>query len=235
MYTQVLLAGLGLGIISSFHCVGMCGPLALALPVGHLGKNKSIIAIFLYNAGRVLTYSALGLLFGLAGRRIALAGWQQGFSIVLGSILLLVVLWQHFYKRSAQPAWMQRSFDYLQRPVYKLLQQKSLLGFAGIGIVNGLLPCGMVYLAIAGALATTSTGMSVLFMMGYGIGTMPAMMLLSFFKVRISISARQYIRKSIPYIAAGMAILLILRGMNLGIPFVSPVIASAAPDAIICH
>ena len=102
-------------------------------------------------------------------------------------------------------------------------------------MANGLLPCGMVYLAIAGALSLSEVPMGMLFMTGFGAGTLPALMALHYSGHLISLSFRQQIKKAMPIFVAGMAVLLVLRGMNLGIPFISPVLAAAPGKAIICH
>jgi sulfite exporter TauE/SafE len=117
----------------------------------------------------------------------------------------------------------------------RLLRSPRLYHYLLLGMANGLLPCGMVYLAIAGTLSTTSIGSSMLFMAAFGTGNLPAMLILSFFGVHIKMSLRQQIKKAVPFIIAGMAVLLILRGLNLGIPFVSPVLADAPQPVISCH
>lgn len=231
----VIITGFVLGLISSFHCVGMCGPLALSLPVQHLEKLRQVLAIFLYNIGRIISYSLLGLLFGLAGRSIYLAGVQQWFSILLGITMLLISI-QYFFKGNAlHPRWLNGFHQVIQQLMLKALQSKNMVAYLLLGMANGLLPCGMVYLAIAGALSTTEWANSVLFMSFFGLGTLPAMFLLGFFSVKLNPLTRQHIRKLIPYVAVIMAVILILRGLNLGIPFISPVMAGRTPSAIVCH
>src|SRR5439155_9068021 len=108
---QAATAGLLLGLLSSFHCGGMCGPLALALPVHHLQRIQQVIAIVLYNTGRVITYSLMGALFGWAGRGIYIAGVQQWFSITLGIIILLLAILNYFLNSPVSPKWL-RGFHY---------------------------------------------------------------------------------------------------------------------------
>jgi uncharacterized protein len=236
---QVIAAGGVLGLISSFHCVGMCGPLALALPVHHLPKMKQVIAILLYNAGRVFTYAVLGTLFGWAGRHIYLAGFQQWFSITMGFIILLLVMINFVLPRprgtAFTPGWL-RAFHYqIQQLMGRLLGSPNIVHYAWLGMANGLLPCGMVYLAIAGALTASAVADSVVFMAAFGSGTLPAMLGLSLFGMHIKLSMRQQLKKAVPYVVACMAVLLILRGMNLGIPFISPVLAEAPEQAVSCN
>ncbi|WP_207515684.1 sulfite exporter TauE/SafE family protein [Longitalea luteola] len=232
---QAAMAGLLLGLVSSFHCVGMCGPLALALPVHRLQRTQQVIAVILYNTGRVITYAALGALFGWLGRRIYIAGFQQWFSIAMGVIILLLAFFYYYQQRPFSPGWLRNFHSSIQNGMGRLLLSPRLPHYLLLGMANGLLPCGMVYLAIAGTLSTGSMGESVLFMTFFGAGTLPAMLILSFLGFRIKLSLRQQFKKAVPFIIAGMAVLLILRGLNLGIPFVSPVMARSPQPVISCH
>jgi uncharacterized protein len=234
MLTPVI-AGMLLGLVGSFHCVGMCGPLALALPVHHLQRAQQATAIILYNIGRVITYSLIGGLFGWAGRSIYIAGFQQWFSITMGIVILMLTALNYFLSSPLSPKWL-RSFHYsIQGLMGRLLKSPREYHYLLLGMANGLLPCGMVYLAIAATLSTSSVSESILFMASFGAGTLPAMLALSFFGVHIKLSIRQQLKKAMPYFVAGMAVLLILRGLNLGIPFVSPVLADAPQPVISCH
>jgi len=213
----------------------MCGPLVLALPVHHMRREKQAFAVVLYNAGRIITYSLIGLLLGLAGRRIYLAGFQQWFTISLGIVMLLAAF-RYFYQRATvQPKWMWSFHGAINHLMIRFLQSKNVTGYLLLGVANGLLPCGMVYLAIAGALTAPTVANSVLFMALFGTGTLPAMLALGLFGLRISLPVRQRVKTAMPFVMAAMAVLLILRGLNLGIPFISPVIADAPGHVISCH
>lgn len=232
---QAIIAGGALGLMSSFHCVGMCGPLALSLPIQHLPAPQRYLALLLYNSGRIITYTLLGLLLGLAGRQLFISGGQQWLSIVLGVLILIVALNYYLFKNLWEPRWMQ-SFHYkIQGWMGQLLQSASLTSFLFLGMANGLLPCGMVYIAVAGALSTASLTESVGFMMSFGLATLPAMLLLSLAGMHINLSVRRSIKKVMPLMVAFVAVLLILRGLNLGIPFISPVLPQSAGTAAHCH
>jgi sulfite exporter TauE/SafE len=183
----------------------------------------------------VITYATLGLLFGLAGRKLYLAGLQQWFSIIAGSIMLALAIQYFIRKRPVQPSWMNGFNRIVQKAMQACLQSKQVGAYLFLGMANGLLPCGIVYLAIAGALSTTEVYHSVLFMTVFGMGTLPAMLLLSILGLRADISFRLRIKRAMPIVITTVAVLLILRGMNLGIPFISPHLASNTAAELSCH
>lgn len=235
MIWQAIIAGGTLGLISSFHCVGMCGPLALSLPVHHLPKGRQLMAVLLYNAGRVITYTFIGLLLGIAGHQLFLAGWQQWFSVASG-ILVLVFTFQYFLLKEVwQPSWLLRFHLFVQTMMSRLLAARMLPAYLLLGMANGLLPCGMVYLAIAGALSAPQISESALFMLAFGSATLPAMLATGIIGMRIDMTARRLFRRAMPYMVVAVAILLILRGLNLGIPFLSPAMATNPGPALQCH
>ena len=235
MNWQVIITGLSLGLISSAHCIGMCGPFSLALPVAQLSSAKKTLALFIYNFGRVITYSLMGLVFGLAGRKIYLAGLQQKFSIVLGIVVIILVIQYYVFRKTNQPSFIKNIYRPVQQWIFKLWGNPAKANYLLLGIANGLLPCAMVYIAIAGALNTTEVSNAVVFMAMFGAGTLPAMILFTYFGSFLKVSARNTIKKAMPYLFTAMAVLLILRGMNLGIPFISPVMEAGPKDAISCH
>jgi len=235
MSIQIIIGSLLLGMISSFHCIGMCGPLVLALPVKHLPVLQRTGALLLYHTGRIGVYTSFGLLFGLLGRRIYLAGLQQWLSIVLGIVILVILIQYYLYRKVARPTLLRPLYQWMEKCTLQLWKAPSLHSFFLLGAINGLLPCGMVYLALAMALSTSHVGYGVLLMMLYGIGTLPVLMGLSLLGTHISIGIRSKIRKAMPYVMAMMAVCLILRGLNLGIPFVSPVLSAPPGQVVECH
>lgn len=237
MLAAVAIAGFTLGAAGSLHCIGMCGPLSLALPTHHFSATKRFIALFIYQLGRIITYSILGLLFGLLGTTIAIAGFQQQFSIFLGIIILLLAILYRLQKTSLHIKWLNGFYLFIQQLIVKLFKKaKSPFSFLLLGMANGLLPCGMVYVAMAGAMAAENLTESIFFMSMFGAGTLPAMLFVSYMGQMIALPARQAMKKAVPYFVMAMAIILILRGMNLGIPYISPSIPSvhAAPEAVVC-
>lgn len=233
---NLIFAAISLGFLGSFHCVGMCGPIALSLPIkNHSGFGK-LSSILSYNFGRALTYSVLGLLFGLIGESFALFGMQQALSVVLGSIILLsVVIPVHYTNKFQITQPLFRFFNALKTKMTNLFQKRSLSSLFTIGLLNGLLPCGLVYIAIAGAIASGSAVKGAVFMAGFGLGTIPLMMTLSWFVNLINPRFRSGLRFAFPYLVSVMAILMILRGMNLGIPYISPKMEISAKNQINFH
>ncbi len=236
MLWSLIISGLTLGAVGSLHCAGMCGPLSLALPVHHLSKTEKFLSLLLYQFGRVITYSVLGLIFGLAGRRIYISGYQQGFSIILGVIVLVLAAMYFIQKHSIHLSFLNRFYLFTQKMITNLLGSKaSSSNFLMIGMANGLLPCGMVYIAIAATLSLTQVIHSVLFMAMFGLGTLPAMMLIAYASQMMNIEVRQLFRKAVPVFITIIGIVLILRGLNLGIPFISPALPHASGQAVVCH
>lgn len=219
----MLWAAISLGLLGSLHCVGMCGPIALSLPVQDKSQYARFLAILIYNLGRIITYSALGALFGLLGQGFAIFGLQQILSIVLGVIILLSVLLPgDLFAQFSFTSKLHQLFSKLKISLGNLFQNRSIKALFYIGLLNGLLPCGLIYMAITGALASGSVLSGTLFMALFGLGTVPAMFSVAWFGNLISVKFRLGITKAMPYVVSVMAVLLILRGMNLGIPYISP-------------
>jgi sulfite exporter TauE/SafE len=163
-----------LGLLGSFHCIGMCGPIALALPVGGTSLAERIVAAFIYNFGRILTYSLFGVLFGIIGKTFALAGWQQVFSITIGVLIVLSILVPGVLSSGNKITGFAYSFtSRIKNGMRNFFQQRTLSSFFFIGMLNGLLPCGLVYLAVAGASATSGPAEGAAYMALFGAGTLP--------------------------------------------------------------
>lgn len=236
MLWPVLISGLTLGAAGSLHCVGMCGPLSLALPVNHFSKTKKFLSLFLYQTGRIFTYSLIGLLFGLAGRRIYISGYQQWFSVAMGILILVLATLYFFHRYNLHFPILNRFYFFVQQLISRLLNKARTPGsFFAMGLANGLLPCGLVYVAVAATLSFTEVMQSVGFMAMFGAGTLPAMMLVAYAGQKLKLETRQLLRKAVPYFVFAMGCILILRGLNLGIPFLSPELPQSPGQALECH
>lgn len=220
---ELIIAAISLGLLGSFHCIGMCGPIALALPVHQYSPLKKYFSIFLYNLGRVITYSFLGLVFGLLGQSFFLGGFQQILSIVIGVLLLLsVILANTKWFNSNKLGFLYSFINSVKIQLGNLFNKKGLHFLFFIGLLNGLLPCGLVYLGIAGAIASGHYMKGAEFMFYFGVGTVPIMYAVAFLGQFITLKYRNHIRYAMPFVVSIMAVMLIVRGLNLGIPYVSP-------------
>jgi sulfite exporter TauE/SafE len=210
------------GLLGSFHCAGMCGPIALATPTVGVTTMERINGKLVYNAGRLLTYAVLGALLGLFGFGLKLAGLQQTVSIVAGIIVIGSVLFSAYFVRLAPSSF----FSIGANRMGQLFKQKTYKALLGIGLLNGLLPCGFVYIALVGSLATQSVGEGFLFMLAFGLGTVPMMFGISMVGQFLTQPFRSRINKLVPVFAVLIGCLFIVRGLNLGIPYISPKVSA---------
>lgn len=218
-----ILAAFFIGLVGSLHCIGMCGPIVIALPVPDSSNLSFFTGRILYNIGRVITYSFLGAVLGLVGSKIALAGAQQVVSITLGVIIIIAVLLPQRYKNFfAQHPWIQKLAEPLKANIGVLFKKGTFSAMFLIGVLNGFLPCGLVYVALAGAIASGDAISGAAVMILFGLGTVPAMFAASVFGKFINVGIRTKIRKAVPALAILLGTIFIMRGMNLGIPYLSP-------------
>ncbi len=214
---MALWTALAIGFFGSFHCVGMCGPIALALP-GLKGSGLSFITgRVLYNFGRIVTYTLLGALFGIIGKSIIVAGLQKGLSIFLGmAIIASVLLRSSYFNTLKKKSGFTYLFESLKKQIQKQFKKRGFSTLFTIGILNGLLPCGFVYIGLAGSVTTGSLWEGALFMSLFGLGTFPAMMLMAMAPGLISVNLRKRINRLIPGLAVLLGIFLIYRGVVMG-------------------
>ncbi|OIQ41815.1 MAG: hypothetical protein BM563_00450 [Bacteroidetes bacterium MedPE-SWsnd-G1] len=216
-----------LGLLGSFHCAGMCGPIAFVLPIDRSNSAKKIVQISLYHIGRLLTYSFIGFIFGWIGKGLYLAGFQQRISILIGVLMIVMIL---------IPVRIFNKYNF-SKPLYsavgkvksglgKLLKQKSNKALFSIGILNGFLPCGMVYMALVGAMAGGTSLDGAFYMALFGLGTIPLMTMAVYLGNFLSLNVRAKIQKAVPIFVVVIGLLFITRGLGLGTPYISPSDAS---------
>lgn len=233
----MLLSAVILGLMGSLHCVGMCGPIAFMLPVDQSNNFKKFGQIFIYHFGRLLAYGIIGLLFGLLGKGLYVFGMQQKLSVAIGVLMILMVL---------VPIKVFNKYN-LSKPIYKIiskvknrlgreLKRKSSDTFLTIGFLNGFLPCGLVYMALFGAIAMGSAVEGSLYMMLFGAGTIPLMTTAIYFSGLLKGGVRQKVQKLIPVFVIVVGALFIVRGLGLGVPYLSPKpTIEITADSIECH
>ncbi len=220
---SILISAFVLGIMGSFHCAGMCGPIAIALPLHGNSVGGKIFGGTLYNLGRTITYGIMGALFGLLGQGVAMIGFQQKISIIMGGLMIISVLFPALFRNqySMSKSWLS-VVGKLKSSIGKMFSIRSYPSLFFIGMLNGLLPCGLVYMAIAGAIGTGSVGLGTLYMILFGLGTIPMLLSISLAGNLLSLTVRKRINKLIPVMVVVVGIFFILRGLSLGIPYLSP-------------
>ena len=219
----MLYSALIFGLLSSLHCVGMCGAISVMLPTDNFNPYKKAIQLAVYHSGKLSAYASIGLLFGLLGKGLYIAGLQQQLSILLGILIIIVAV-------TPERVLMHYNFS---KPVYKIIasiksslgkqfKNKSYKSLYTIGLLNGFLPCAMVYMALFGAIAMQNEFLGMVYMILFGIGTIPLLVAVAYAKQFISPSFRNSTQKILPYVAVFLGMLFVMRGLGLGIPYVSP-------------
>lgn len=220
--TTILLSALLLGLAANLHCIGMCGPISMALPLDRSNNWKILSGALTFHFGRLFTYSLLGALMGVVGLSITTLGIMQGLSILSG-IALIIFAWRglfgRFFSRNAALSAIQLR---ISRGMGRILKSRNPAKLWLLGMLNGLLPCGMVFAGLLNALLAGSPLYSSLAMLTFGIGTLPALLAVAFAAQKIGTKLRSRLNLVAPYFLTVIGLLVALRGMNLDIPLISP-------------
>lgn len=231
---SILWAGIALGLVTGLHCVGMCGPLVLALP----GKNQLLgrrwINRLNYHIGRSLVYALLGSIAGVIGQGIELFTWQRSVAIAGGTLMVIFAVMPRVAHRISIPAPLRKPIDETRVTLFRSLEKNQFTTWLGLGALNGMLPCGPLYVALAGALATGSSAGGAVFMFLFGMGTAVALSALQALRDRILPNSKN-LSKVLMITTAVVGVLLVLRGLDLGIPFLSPSHTIVMGNAAGCH
>lgn len=183
---MIYVSALLLGLASSLHCVLMCGPIAMALPLGKSSTSRKAWGIALYSLGRIFTYILLGVIAGLLGIGASIYGFQDGISLIMGVLLMLFALFpvilRFFEKNSSRLIWKSKYFSKTLGGLFKSNRMEALFY---LGFLNGLIPCGLVYVAIASSLVLSEFYEYAAYMFLFGLGTVPMMVLAIIFGVEI--------------------------------------------------
>ena len=226
-----------LGLLGSFHCVGMCGPIAFMLPVDRSNSVKKVSQITFYHIGRLVAYGLIGLVFGLIGKSLFIFGFQQQLSIIIGVLMILaVVIPQKYFSKYNVTKPIYKVISKVKSALGTALKKKTMDTFLTIGFLNGFLPCGLVYMALFGAIAGGNAINGSLYMLIFGLGTIPLMTTAIYFSHFLKGKARQRIQNAIPVFVVIIGALFILRGLGLGIPYLSPApVYDMVTNGIDCH
>jgi sulfite exporter TauE/SafE len=225
-----------MGLAGGVHCLLMCGPLAMSALNMRNGTINRLGAILLYQGGRISAYLIIGLIFGALGKVVSMLFYQQVLSILSGFLLLLWVS-SYFFKRISIATKALRLWSKLTTALSAALwKKKTKASVLGLGVLNGFLPCGLVYLAATASLNQGSMGYSALFMLFFGIGTLPAMIGIVYSKKLIPTTAQSIFKKASPVFLTILGVLFICRGLDLDIPYLSPHISQTTTGTVnSCH
>jgi sulfite exporter TauE/SafE len=215
---QILLisSGFALGLIGSLHCLGMCGPLVLMAHGASVNRGWSAFwgATLPYHAGRIMVYTLLASVLGGLVDAATLPSWQGPLSIFSGIALLAMYFWG-----IAPSNPMSKR---LSSWTYQLFAKQKPQTMWLAGAINGLLPCGLSLAALVAASSQGTALSAAWFMLGFGLGTSPALIALVGLGASMPEGLRRVARRVAPYTVLVVGLLLLLRGANLGIPFLSP-------------
>jgi sulfite exporter TauE/SafE len=203
---------------------------------GHASELRAWGTYAVYFVGKTLAYMGRGLIYGFLGMQLALVGFQQSVSIVAGAVMLLVAVLMILNSKYVHQSWFgNRIGNFTARVMGKIIESKSPFKPLGIGLANGILPCGLVFIGLAGAVTAGSAAKGALFMAAFGLGTMPVLFSFMALTHKISWRFRFALQRATPYLVGIVGLLLIVRGMDLGIPFLSPALGNTTGAAIPCH
>jgi sulfite exporter TauE/SafE len=207
------------------------------LPVDRSNSFKKITQISMYHIGRLLAYAIIGLVFGLIGKSLYIFGMQQQLSIIIGLVMIILVLLPYKWLSKfnlAQPIY--KAVGYIKKSLGQALHKKTADTFLTIGFLNGFLPCGLVYMAVFGAIAMGSYAEGSLYMILFGLGTIPLMTAAIYLGKFLNSAIKQRIQKAIPVFVVIIGALFILRGLGLGIPYISPIpVVEMVSGDMQCH
>lgn len=223
MEIGLILSAIALGFASGFHCIGMCGPIALSMGLTKKQATNFYLQNLTYQFGRIATYSLLGAILGIIGEGFEMAGFQQYLTIIAGVLLIIMALFSFGGKDFASKIPFLSKFLYsVKLNLGKLLQKADYRSRFTTGLLNGFLPCGMVYMALTASLAAGGVWQGASYMALFGLGTLPFMFAVVLAGNLMNQAFRVKVLKAVPVIMIILGGLFILRGLELGIPYVSP-------------
>ncbi|MDW9382057.1 sulfite exporter TauE/SafE family protein [Chryseobacterium sp. JV558] len=241
MEIGLIVSAIALGFASGFHCIGMCGPIALSMGLTKKQAANFYLQNLTYQFGRIFTYSLLGALLGIIGQGFEMAGFQKYLTIAAGALLIIMAVFSFGGKDFASKIPFLSKFLYsVKMNLGKLLQKADYRSRFTTGLLNGFLPCGMVYMALTASLAGGGIWQGALYMALFGLGTLPFMFAIVLAGNLMNQAFRVKVLKAVPVIMIILGGLFILRGLELGIPYVSPkaeamTISKDPNGAVNCH
>lgn len=213
-----------MGLGSALHCAAMCGPVMVATSAW-FNKNKSLKrGLFLQLSGKTVTYVVIGVVFGFIGKLISFTVFQERLMLVAGLVLVFLSL-QGWFNIIAYSKLSKGITQWIGTKIGALMNYSFI-----IGLLHGLIPCGLVYAAGIASLASHSVWHGGLFMLGFGLGSLPVL-------IAIAMGAKKLValfkgRKWLQHIPSlCLGILFFVKGLGLDIPYISPKVVAATPKS----
>ncbi len=220
-----------MGFTGSLHCAGMCGPILMIMPFQAFEGAKRALAMALYHFGRISVYASLALVLH-SFRSLFDPKLQQYLSIGLGGVLLILGILSfvpnHLLKIKAP--WTEM----VKRQLGNIVGRPGLGAITISGMLNGLLPCGLVYMALSASMTASTSLQTILLIYSFGLGTVPMLIGISMLRSKLSFLRSNNVRKLVPVMVFAFGFLFVLRGMNLGIPYLSPKVEVAEHEVRSC-
>jgi sulfite exporter TauE/SafE len=206
------------GLLGSLHCAAMCGPLVMSLPLSGTNWWFNLLQRLLYQSGRILTYSIFGLISGILGSGMNVLGLQQSLALISGFLLISIAVFHFSGIKTSRFNLIQAK---MLSPIAKHIGQWLSKPYGGLfaGALHGLIPCGMVYMAVAASLNTASPTAGAEFMFFFGLGTTPLLLLASLAPLFLRKFKAPRLMLPVVFFIAGA--FLIIRGLNVDVPFIS--------------
>ena len=223
-----------MGLTGSLHCAGMCGPIIWIMPFHMVNGFKRWLSIGLYHFGRISVYALMGSVLH-SFKAFFNPQWQQYISIGLGALFLLIGIVSFIPNKisAIKLPWT----EFVKKQLGRFIGSPRPASLFFSGMLNGLLPCGLVYMALSMSMTANSLPQAIGLMYAFGLGTIPALVALTVLKSRATFLRTNHIRKMVPVVMFAFGCIFILRGMNLGIPYLSPSVAveHATIKSSCCH
>lgn len=210
-----------IGLAGSVHCVGMCGPLALAIPGASKDKGFTFfLRTIAYQISRISGYGVLGLIVGFFSQGMQFTGVQPYFSLLSGILLLFLGFFGIIPEVNAFSKYpiIQHFQVKINRIIGTVMTNEHFSTPFVLGFLNAMLPCGMIYIALGTGLSSGNMSEAALYLISFGLGTLPLMFMVSLSGQLLSLQMRRSWQKTIPIIFMISGIILIYKGMNIALP-----------------
>ena len=201
-----------IGLLGSLHCMGMCGPVMLALN----GAHHKAGGFVLYHGGRIASYLVIGLLLGGIGTFVSVLKMQQIATLILGLLIILLYGVRRFRSGIERFYYQSRFYRFIRSIIAKNLSQRRKWFLSGVA--NGFFPCGLTYIAAAGAIVMTNFWQGALFMLVFGLGTVPALFVVQYAGNFLIKRFKRLIPRSLHFVALVSGILMVYRGTIMSFP-----------------